>query len=85
MSVSTHILKEWCLIVGLHLLLSVSDDDEVCFGDSVGKDGRSEHVVLKGRLALARGDGAKEGRGVGVGQLAILILGWVTVLAWFLK
>ena len=48
-------------------------------------NGGAEHVVLEGGDALPRVEGAKEGRGVCVGQLSVLELGRIVVLARFLQ
>ena len=48
-------------------------------------DGGAEHVVLEGGDTLPRVEGAEEGRGVSVGQLPVLELGRVVVLARFLQ
>ena len=51
----------------------------------MGVDGRPEHVVLEGGHALPGVERAEEGRGVGVGELTVLELGRVVILAGFLK
>ena len=45
-------------------------------------DGTPVHVVLDGLDGLARGHGAQEGAGVGVGQLSVLVLLGTLIIVW---
>ena len=51
----------------------------------MGVDGRPKHVVLEGGHTLPGVERTEEGRGMGVGELTVLELGWVVILAGFLQ
>lgn len=64
--------------------MSISDNKEISIWNFVFINGSSKHVVLKCLDGVSRHKGSKEGRGVGVGQLPILVGGGLGILSWFL-